>query len=654
MDRLRVFGAFFTISSVAFAQPALIEPPDYPPVQPGPGEVHDGASCFLLASGTMVPGDVDWVQLSIPWATTRTVVDVDFPAGSGSSVLLVSRIGGGTVLGLADSNNPRDTLCGLSGSTAPPGSPTDSAVEVGPTPRHSVLDIGVSGWPDTAFTGQHTHSFGYEVWVFINPILCTSDAGCADSVACTVDTCDVDTGICNSAANHSACLDSSYCNGAEFCHATLGCRLGAAVNCNDGLSCTIDSCNESLDSCVHSPIDDWCDNGTFCDGVEWCDVDLGCQSGAPETCDDGEDCTVDTCDPDIDDCVFTSSGDACDDGLFCNGQETCDPDSGCAAGGDPCPNEFCDEAGDRCVECVDDFDCDDGVFCNGAERCDLAAGTCDRGPAVVCDDQNDCTTDHCDAQTDGCTHAPDDGACDDGEFCNGTERCDAELGCMSGDAPCSDGFCDEELDRCVDCLSDEDCDDGVFCNGAERCNALTGTCHAGTTPCASPEQCNEDAQVCESNAMSIDIKPGQCPNVHKPQGNDFLKVAIVGSRRLNVARIAANSVLLGRADGTGSWVAPMERGHGRSSLLNDVSTDSQGESCACNGSVGGDGIADLVLRFDDEVLVRDLRLDMVRPGTVIDLVVTGQLLDGTKFSATDCVTIVTPKKEGKRYGRAPR
>jgi hypothetical protein len=62
-----------------------------------------------------------------------------------------------------------------------------------------------------------------------------------------------------------------------------------AVDCDDGVSCTIDSCNEGTDSCDNVPDDALCDNGLFCDGAEWCDPVASCQDGV-DPCDPGEIC----------------------------------------------------------------------------------------------------------------------------------------------------------------------------------------------------------------------------------------------------------------------------------------------------------------------------------------------------------------------------
>ncbi len=69
-----------------------------------------------------------------------------------------------------------------------------------------------------------------------------------------------------------------------------------------------------------------------------------------EECDDGVGCTVDTCDVVNGTCVHTPDDAACpDDHLFCNGQEICDPIDGCISTGNPCPEHTaCNEETDTC------------------------------------------------------------------------------------------------------------------------------------------------------------------------------------------------------------------------------------------------------------------------------------------------------------------
>ena len=52
------------------------------------------------------------------------------------------------------------------------------------------------------------------------------------------------------------------------------------MDCDDGVSCTADSCDEASDSCVNAPDHSLCDNALFCDGAETCDPNLACQPGS--------------------------------------------------------------------------------------------------------------------------------------------------------------------------------------------------------------------------------------------------------------------------------------------------------------------------------------------------------------------------------------
>ncbi|MEK7756219.1 MAG: hypothetical protein AAB385_03300, partial [Planctomycetota bacterium] len=121
------------------------------------------------------------------------------------------------------------------------------------------------------------------------------------------------------------CDDNLFCNGLEFCDDVLGCQRGTPPNCNDGVPCTIDSCNEATDTCDHTPNHALCSNGLFCDGTETCHPTLGCVPGTPPNCNDGNACTTDAC-TQASGCTHTPIN--CNDGNVCT-TDTCDPTTGC-------------------------------------------------------------------------------------------------------------------------------------------------------------------------------------------------------------------------------------------------------------------------------------------------------------------------------------
>lgn len=134
---------------------------------------------------------------------------------------------------------------------------------------------------------------------------CTTDAECDDGVACTLDTCD---------AQLARCV-----------------RTPRDTACDDGVSCTIDRCDPGAGGCSHSLDHAACNNGAFCDGVERCDSGSGCAPGVVPQCDDGIACTADGCDEARRSCVSDPRHAECDDGNLCT-TDLCTPGRGCEHG----------------------------------------------------------------------------------------------------------------------------------------------------------------------------------------------------------------------------------------------------------------------------------------------------------------------------------
>jgi hypothetical protein len=142
------------------------------------------------------------------------------------------------------------------------------------------------------------------------------------------------------------CDDGLICNGTERCDPNEGCIEGSPPDCNDGIECTLDSCDETMGGCIHQPDDGLCDNGSVCDGTERCDTEEGCLPGESVVCDDDDPCTEDLCNEATGSCLSR-------------------PGSGlpCDLGGGP--------GSGRCLagECVESG-CGDGFVVPGVEECD--------------------------------------------------------------------------------------------------------------------------------------------------------------------------------------------------------------------------------------------------------------------------------------------
>jgi formylglycine-generating enzyme required for sulfatase activity len=195
----------------------------------------------------------------------------------------------------------------------------------------------------------------------------------------TTDLVDDDTGIVD-----LGCIpdcDGREC-GDDGCGGT--CWASDGDECSDGDSCTTDSCGDG--KCQHEGLPD----GSECEDDEPCWLGDSCLSGVCEsgevlnTCDDGNDCTEDSCKPQVG-CknVVKEDGTECTDNSVCTMGDIC---SGgvCVVGppmecGDvyPCTADLCDPqmgcTNDLAPECVhedDDFD-NDGIL-NIEDKCPFA------------------------------------------------------------------------------------------------------------------------------------------------------------------------------------------------------------------------------------------------------------------------------------------
>ncbi len=233
-----------------------------------------------------------------------------------------------------------------------------------------------------------------------------------DGNPCTLDVCGG--GVCiHPPGNDSAlCTDDDPCT--ENDHCSAGSCAGALRNCDDGIDCTTDSCNSTTGLCEHAPNDVACNDGIYCNGVETCDAH-GCQPGvnpcAPRACREG-----------TRECYGCGSDAECNDGWFCSGVETCVAGQ-CRPGTPRCiPGQFCSETLQRCVECLIDADCADGNACT-KDLCSNHA--CVRGQPVDCSttDNSICLLSSCDPAT-GCVYEQ---RCNDGDPCT-FDTCNPQTG----------------------------------------------------------------------------------------------------------------------------------------------------------------------------------------------------------------------------------
>jgi hypothetical protein len=148
--------------------------------------------------------------------------------------------------------------------------------------------------------------------------------------------------------------------------------------------------------------------------------------------------------------------------------------------------------------------------------------------------------DTCDEATMGCISTPDDTLCNNGQFCDGDETCDAGLDCQPGafvncagaTVGCQLGFCNETVDSCDTLGQSNLCQDGLYCNGSEVCNAAGG-CDPGAPIDCSDLSGDCSVGICDELTRTCDFSPvneGQpCNDGDACTPSDFCVQGVCGS-----------------------------------------------------------------------------------------------------------------------------
>ena len=336
------------------------------------------------------------------------------------------------------------------------------------------------------------------VGVCEDAMLC-SGVVCDDGSECTDDTCDPMDGLCDFThrADGNAC-DFGGLPGVCSLGVCADAMLCSGVNCDDSNDCTEESCD---------PADGQCDYSNAADGLS---CDFGglpgvCSTGVCEDamlcagvdCDDTNECTTDTCNPQTGSCEHSAVTDGvscdfgglpgvcavgiCEDAMLCSGVACND--------GNPCTDDACDPMDGMC----------DFTTTTDGTSCDLMGlpGTCDAGTClglctgVLCDDSNECTSDACD---------PSDGTCDYTPVSNG-------LACTSEGSPglCYEGACSTAA--CITNALCHTCPAQLLCDTDSDCPSSAYSCI--------PSGCEthqgapiKDCRLTQGSSCSI---PADCP-----------------------------------------------------------------------------------------------------------------------------------------------
>ncbi|MCC6564003.1 hypothetical protein IT087_03860 [Candidatus Uhrbacteria bacterium] len=284
-----------------------------------------------------------------------------------------------------------------------------------------------------------------------------------------------------------------------------GCTADA--ECNDGVDCTTDSCVTSSGNCRHVVTPALCDPGESCNPATGCEMGSACATSAD--CEDTDACTtMERCDPAARVCTFVpldGDGDG-DPPRVCGGGDCDDSLPGINSGA----AEVCDNMDNNCDGDVDEgFDLmTDDANCGACGRTCRDGLSCSTG-LCQCDDTSltRCGSASAPYCVDTDTTPTDCGLC--GNACPWVPI-EPEIACSSG-SPCPSGAgCD--FGRCY---SRTPCDAGTcvcpagssLCSGAcldtmtdvLNCGSCGNACPAGRTCNAGTCGCPGGGTVCPSS-----------------------------------------------------------------------------------------------------------------------------------------------------------
>ncbi|MBM4397642.1 MAG: hypothetical protein FJ087_18380, partial [Deltaproteobacteria bacterium] len=316
---------------------------------------------------------------------------------------------------------------------------------------------------------------------------CKKDSDCPSEDACNVGRCEL---ACN--ASKPSCLDGfGKCHPERpGCLSEDGTCTTLAPDCDDGFKCTLDGCDPASGGCFHQYDQGGCEEVActkateaaacaahpaatpcsqkrcvpcpvpvepFLDYFDCPDTGMVCQVRPCDGCDDGDACTVDSCD---------STGKVANAPVECEDYSNCTLDECLPCEGDGClasPFRCVFTPKTACIECPPISNCE-----ANEPPCMKTVACTDDGCAfekVSCDDQDPQTIDWCDPtqpEEMQCVHKP-----------IGMDPCGDETPPGETSDECGDdNLC--TLEWCVDLCKDRDVDPPceaeerrLFCRGAE-------------------------------------------------------------------------------------------------------------------------------------------------------------------------------------------
>ncbi len=324
-----------------------------------------------------------------------------------------------------------------------------------------------------------------------------------DNVACTDDRCA--SGTCTHIANPTLCAAKTGACTLGVCDLQNGCVAvpsDVTAPCNsDGNVCTLEHCGNKTGACEATSAQLNCDDGVACT-LDSCDPTSGCGHVTQSaSCDDGNVCTADVCDAKLD-CQHSAVGGSC----ALPGDVSCSADT-CVAGA-------C-QAGAVASTCIIGGGCitSGALTAEGCEVCDPGKnvfGWSNSADGTACSDGKACHVNQC--ASGACDHGLAGGWCEIAGACQPASAAKSDNACLVckpssavGDwSPAANG---------TTCASDS-----IACT-ADQCDSV-GVCqHAATDSLCAPTPATCAVPLCKPSDSGADPATGCVPVDDCPVGH---------------------------------------------------------------------------------------------------------------------------------------
>lgn len=407
--------------------------------------------------------------------------------------------GAGACVAAAEGEDPKDECaqsavesCGLNGSCDGGGAcalyGSGVVCEAATCEEGNAQGAGLCDGAGTCAPGQEMSCGVYACGEDTCRVDCSQDAHCIAGYRCDAGACVAVSGLGDACADNSQCA-TGYCDNGTCCAGGTCCTedaqcasLNEAPTCTDAATCSGQQrvftcglgfmCEGSMVAAPAACAGEACADGDACTQTDTCSEQGVCEGSDPVQCEAPDSCNgAGVCDPETGECSNPGPGDdaACDDGNPCT-VDSCDPELGCTH------------------EAMEDgTPCGDGDACNGEELCQ--AGACAVGTAPDCDDGNPCTDDACQPDA-GCVATPNDYT----ESCySGPEGTEGVGACQAGVRVCQDGALSQECS-------------GEIVPEEESCNEIDDDCDGDIDEDSAQGTCGEDMGDADMGAdMGVDM-----------------------------------------------------------------------------------------------------------------------------------------------------